>query len=132
MTQLKKILGKQMIYDGTDEKYYDEHKIRKPGTKEIITSFNIIDAQRLIEFEQQSLVNKSYTQQILSLCDNIFSKKRPDIYGSDLIYLWKSVTTNDLFSVYCFENKEYICIFASGEKQYGRYQIWLEGLFLKL
>ncbi len=130
MIQFKKILGKQMIYDGTDEKYYDEHKIRKPGTKEIITSFNVIDAIGLEEFEMLSPNNISLTTNMLSFCPEVY--KQVSSLGNNT-YCYMSTSPNNQHirkPLFYYKNKNHICLFCKGEVQYGRYQIWVEAILL--
>jgi hypothetical protein len=116
---LKQIAGKSLIYDGFNNNFYDEHFIKLNNGDIIKFNFN-----ELIEFAdaEKTLDIKSIST-ILNFCKDI-QKEEP----IPSIFVYKN---EEELPVFFKSIDNYYLIIAQGEFQYGRYQIYVEGVFEK-
>lgn len=117
--ELKKVAGKTLLYDGTDDTFYQEHFFTLDNSD--ILKFSVRD---IIEFaDAQKTLDDSVIKFILKECPDI-RKKEP----IPSIIVFKN---DDQLPVYFKSTDKYILIVGLGEFQYGRYKIYIEGAFFK-
>lgn len=117
--ELKKIANKQLIYDGLNDKFYDEHTFKLYNGEEI--KFSILDFIRLENLEKSN-DEKPLLNLILKNCETIYRY-------SPSIELFGYKGQEDLSVKYKMINK-HIVVLSLGESQPGRYKIYLEGIIL--
>lgn len=114
---LKKVAGKELIYDGTDDGFYKNYVLNLKNGDTI--EFSTENIRKL-----KSLENRDYLNKIISSCTGV--------YNCDVIPELSKYKNEDDLSVYFNETPEYIAIISLGESQPGRYKIYQEGIFKKL
>ena len=117
--ELKKIEGKNLIYDGTEDGFYKEHSFKLNNGDEI--KFSPMDVIELEDFEKEDSENL-----ISKLLEKLPTIKRFSP-ASDFIY-YKNL---EEITPHIKENDKYISIISLGEVQPTRYQIYIEAIFSK-
>lgn len=115
---LKKVADKTLIYDGTDDHFYEEHSFTLENGDTIV--FSITNLSGLIEFEKE---NRSKINQILEECKGV--------HKFDLIPELAKYRSEEELTVSYKESDNYIAIISDGEFQPCRYKIYIEGVFIK-
>jgi hypothetical protein len=118
---IKEIIRSKMLYDSTDDKFYDVHKLQI--SSEEIFEFKI---NELIDFEE---LEKKYSKDDFQ---NILNKYDGKIYKFEPIPEFIIYKNEDGLHVYFKETEKYLAIFSLGEFQPARYKIKLESLFIKI
>jgi len=118
---IKEIIKSQMLYDSTEDKFYDVHKLKI--SSEEIFEFKINELIKFKELEKK--YNKDDIQYILNKYDG-------KIYKSELIPELATYKNEDDLNVYFKETEKYLAILSLGEFQPARYKIKLESLFIKI
>ncbi len=116
--ELKQVVGKQLIYDGLDDKFYDEHSFKLDNGDEI--KFSPLETIRLENLEKSN-DKKTLLNLILENCDTIYRY-------SPSIELFGYKGQENLSVKYQMVN-QYTIVLSLGESQPGRYKIYLEGIF---
>jgi hypothetical protein len=117
---LKKVAGKTLFYDGTDDIFYQEHLFTLENGD--VLKFSVRD---IIEFaDAQKTLDDSVIKLILKEC--------PDIHRNEPIPSIIVFKNNDELPIYFKSTKKYYLVVGLGEYQYGRYKIYIEGAFLKI
>jgi hypothetical protein len=115
---LKQILGKKLLVDTGNENeiFNTEHIVGlADGTQLKFTTRELID---LADAEKK---DNSLIHAILTLSPNI-EKQEP----IPTIFIYKN---SDGLPVFIKRQSEYLLLIALGEFQYGRYKLYLEGVF---
>jgi len=111
--ELKQIEGKNLIYDGLEDSYYNEHTFKLNNGDEIkFSPLNILKLKELQKIEE-----------VLYSC--------PNIRKSSITHELSSYKNEDNLSVSFKETDKYIIIISLGELQPGRYRISIEKVFSK-
>jgi hypothetical protein len=117
--ELKKIAGKSLFYDGTDDTFYQEHSFILDNGD--VLKFSVRD---IIEFaDAPKTLDDSVIKLILKECPDI---QRKEPIPSIIVF-----KNNDELPVYFKSTNKYYLVVGMGEYQYGRYKIYIEGAFLK-
>lgn len=117
--KLKKIQGKSLIYDSTDDMFYDNHTIELNNGDSLV--FSPTDVTRLKDLEKNK--KNDLLAFILKSCNSIYRfAPTPDLYG---------YKNEDGVLVYFKETDRYLLVASLGETQPSRYKIYVEGVFEK-
>lgn len=117
--ELKKITGKQLIYDGSEEKFYQEHILELDNGDTIhfapteIIELDELDREEKKELVEKILINLPTIKRFAPTSDYVYYKNQEGV------------------TPHIKETKKYIAIISLGESQPSRYLIYLEAVFLK-
>ncbi|WP_271784736.1 hypothetical protein [Aquimarina algiphila] len=117
---LRKIENQRLLYDGLDDNFYTEHIIEIDKITHL--KFDTRNGQNLTELENK--MDKVNFKKLINSFDG-------EIYKSNSIPELTSFKNQSGLNVYFKESEKHLAIISFGEKQPMRYQIFLEGLFLK-
>lgn len=116
--ELKKVEGKQLLFDGSNNEFYGRHRFKLNNGDEL--NFTLQESKSLTTLEKEGQT---------ALCDAIL-KSLPSIKRfapePDFIYY----KNENGLAVSLLETNKYLVVVACGEVQPGRYIVFMESVFL--
>lgn len=115
--ELKKVEGKQLLFDGSNNEFYDRHCFKLNNGDELNFTFQEFKSLTTLEKEGQTNLLNAILKSIPSI-----KRFAPE---PDFIYY----KNENGLSVSLLETNKYLIVISSGEVQPGRYIVFMESIF---